>query len=196
MPESWNRPERGVEMPERPSGARSLVIRAALLLGLWLLFSGHYDVFHIGAGVVSVGGVLLLNRALFGVRLYPGDVHRRIRPLRVIAYAAWLVKEIALAGLHVARMVLDPRMPVDPAMLEFHAELPNAGAQVILGNSITLTPGTVTVDIEHGSFFVHALTDASTTSLVEGVMPRRVARLYEGEETGAISAVRVTRGEG
>lgn len=194
MPQSWNIPERRVEMPERYESLRSVVIRAAGLLGLWLLFSGHYDLFHVSAGVLSVAFVMLLNRTLFRVRLYPGDVHRDFRILRAFGYLAWLVREIVVAALQVARIVLSPRMPVDPALLEFHADLPNAGAQTILANSITLTPGTVTVDVEHGVFLVHALTDASAAGLVDGVMPARVARLYGGDETGAVSGVDLRRG--
>jgi len=183
-------------LPERFQSTRSVLIRAAFLLGLWLLFSGHYDVFHVSAGILSVAAVLALNRNLFRIRLYPGDVHRELRIGRMVGYAVWLVKEIIAAAFQVARLVLSPRMPVDPSMLEFHAELPNAGSQTILANSITLTPGTITVDIDHGAFLVHALTDASSSLLVEGVMPARVARLYRGDETGEVTGVRTVKAAG
>lgn len=193
MPQSWNIPERRVEMPERRHGWRSQIISGLLLLGLWLLFSGHYDVFHISAGVLSVAFVLTLNRSLFKVRLYPGDVHRQLRLLALAGYLPWLMKEIVIAALQVARIVLTPRMPVDPSLVEFHAELPNAAAQTVLANSITLTPGTVTIDIAHGVFLVHAITDPSSVNLVEGVMPARVARLFEGDESGAVTDVSIRR---
>jgi len=171
-----------------------VIIQGGILLGIWLIFSGHYDVFHISMGVLSVALILLLNRSLFGVRLFPGDVHRELRIGRIFTYTAWLVKEIVLAALQVARIVLSPRMPVDPSLLEFHADLPNAGSQTILANSITLTPGTITIDITHGRFLVHSITGASSRSLVEGVMPGRVARLYRGDETGEVTDISVTRG--
>jgi multicomponent Na+:H+ antiporter subunit E len=170
-----------------------VVIRAVALLGIWLLFSGHYDVFHVSAGVVSVALILVLNHRLYSVRLYPGDVHRRMRIGRAFGYLAWLVKEVVVAALQVARIVLSPRMPVDPSLIEFHSELPNAGSQTILANSITLTPGTVTLDIDHGVFLVHAISDASGASLVEGVMQARVARLYHSEEDGEVTGVTVTK---
>ncbi len=193
MPQSWNIPEPSIRPPERHRSVRSVIIQSAVLLGLWLLFSGHYDVFHISAGVFSVGLILLLNRELFRVRLFPGDVHCELRITRVFGYVVWLLKEIIVAAVGVARIVLTPRMPVDPLLLEFHAELPNAGSQTILANSITLTPGTVTVDITHGVFLVHALTDASSASLVDGIMPGRVARLYQGEETGKVTDITITK---
>jgi multicomponent Na+:H+ antiporter subunit E len=193
MPQSWNRPEPRIEMPERRHGWRSRIIWGVLLLGLWLLFSGHYDVFHISAGVLSVAFVLTLNNSLFTARLYSGDVHRPIRLLALAGYLPWLLKEIVIAALQVARIVLTPRMPVDPSLVEFHAELPNAAAQTVLANSITLTPGTVTIDITHGVFLVHAITDSSSESLVEGVMPQRVVRLFEGDESGAVTDVSIHR---
>lgn len=193
MPQSWNTPERRVEIPERHHGWRSRIILGLLLLGLWLLFSGHYDVFHISAGVVSVAFVLTLNRGLFAARLYSGDVYRPIRLLALAGYLPWLLKEIVIAALQVARIVLTPRMPVDPSLVEFHAELPNAAAQTVLANSITLTPGTVTIDISHGVFLVHSITDSASASLVEGVMPQRVAHLFPGDENGAVTSVNIRR---
>lgn len=193
MPQSWNLPEESVRPPERHRSVRSLVIQGTVLLGLWLLFSGHYDVFHISAGVLSVGLIMLLNRELFRIRLYPGDVHREIKLSAVFRYVFWLVKEIIIAAIGVARIVLTPQMPLDPSLLEFHAELPNAGSQTILANSITLTPGTITIDITHGVFLVHAINDSSSTSLAQGLMPARVAHLYRVEESGELTDVTITK---
>jgi multicomponent Na+:H+ antiporter subunit E len=184
-----------VELPARVESARSVAVRAVILLGIWLLFSGHYDAFHVAAGVFSVAAVMALNRGLFRVRLYPGDAHRRMLPLRLVAYVFWLVKEIVAAALQVAWIVLSPRMPVDPSMVEFHADLPNAGSQTILGNSITLTPGTVTVDIDHGVYLVHAIIDSSARHLMAGAMSSRVAGLYEGDESGEITDASITKRE-
>lgn len=169
------------------------LVHAAILMAVWLLFSGRYDAFHVGAGVFSVGLVLLLNRRLFQLRLFPGDVHRRLLTRRVLLYAPWLFKEIAIAAVGVARVVLSRRIAIRPSLLAFHSDLPNPTAQAILANSITLTPGTITVEVDHGVFLVHALTDRSSAGLVDGSMPARVARLFVGDESGAVSDVLVTR---
>jgi len=182
--------------PRRFRGWLPTVVQALLLMGVWLLLSGHYDTFHISLGVFSVGLVLVLNRGLYRVRLYPGDVHRNLQFGRLFIYIFWLAKEIVLAALQVARYVLDPRMPIDPSFLTFHAELPNAGSQVVLANSITLTPGTLTVDITEGVFLVHSLSDASSVSLVEGTMPGRVAELFEGDESGIVTDVKYVKSAG
>jgi multicomponent Na+:H+ antiporter subunit E len=170
-----------------------VVIQGAVLLGLWLLFSGQYDVFHISAGVFSVALIMLLNRELFRVRLFPGDTHREIKISAVFPYVFWLLKEIIIAAIGVARIVLTPKMPLDPSLLEFHADMPNAGSQTILGNSITLTPGTITIDISHGVFLVHAINDSSSDGLVKGVMPARVAHLYRDAESGEVTDVTITK---
>ena len=193
MPQSWNSPETSVRPPARHRSVRSVVIQGTVLLGLWLLFSGHYDVFHISAGVLSVGLIMLLNRELFRVRLYSGDIHRELKITAAFRYVFWLLKEIFVAAIGVARIVLTPKMPLDPSLLEFHAELPNAGSQTILANSITLTPGTITIDISHGVFLVHAINDSSSIGLVEGVMPARVAHLYRVEESGEVTDVTITK---
>ena len=193
MPQSWNTSEESVRPPERHRSVRSVVIQGTVLLGLWLLFSGHYDVFHISAGVFSVGLIMLLNRERFRARLFPGDYHRELKITAAFPYIFWLLKEIIIAAIGVARIVLTPKMPVDPSLLEFHAELPNAGSQTILANSITLTPGTITIDITHGVFLVHAITDSASDRLAQGVMPARVAHLYQGEESGEVTDVTITK---
>ena len=193
MPQSWNTPETSIRPPERHRSVRSVVIQGMTLLGLWLLFSGQYDVFHISAGVLSVGLIMLLNRELFRVRLFPGDNHREIKLSAVFPYVFWLLKEVIVAAIGVARIVLSPRMPADPSLLEFHAELPNAGSQTILANSITLTPGTITIDITHGVFLVHAIADSASANLTQGVMPARVARLYRDEASGEVTDVTITK---
>jgi multicomponent Na+:H+ antiporter subunit E len=198
-----------VAMPDTPSSTTAVgsyprryrswlapAVQALMLMGVWLLLSGHYDAFHISLGVFSVGLVMVLNRGLYRVRLYPGDVHRDLQFGRLFIYVFWLAKEIVVAALQVARYVLDPRMPIDPSFLEFHAELPNASSQVVLANSITLTPGTLTVDITEGVFLVHSLSDASSASLVEGTMPRRVAELFEGDESGEVTGVKIIKSAG
>ena len=196
MPESPSTIAAAGNYPRRFRSRLAPVIQALLLMGVWLLLSGHYDAFHISLGIFSVGLVMVLNAGLYRVRLYPGDVHRDLRFVNLFIYIFWLAKEIFLAALQVARFVLHPRMPIDPSFLEFHAELPNAGSQVVLANSITLTPGTLTVDITEGVFLVHSLSDASSASLVGGTMPRRVAGLFAGDESGEVTDVKIIRSAG
>jgi multicomponent Na+:H+ antiporter subunit E len=147
------------------------------LFAVWLVLSGHYDLFHLSLGLLSVGMVLWINRRILPGRT-PGSPARRLRAGRLTLYLAWLLWQMVLAGLHVARVVLTPRMPIHPRLIRFTSRQPNEVAQVILGNSITLTPGTLTLEIEGDTFLVHSLTETTAGGLVSGDMQRRVARLY------------------
>jgi multicomponent Na+:H+ antiporter subunit E len=100
-----------------------------------------------------------------------------------MAYLPWLFYQIVMANLHVAKMVLHPKMPIEPRVIDFKTKLESNLALTTLGNSITLTPGTITVDIRDGKYFVHALTDKVAEDLLSGEMENRVASIY-GEGGG------------
>ncbi len=76
-----------------------------------------------------------------------------------------------------ARIVLSPRLPISPTLVELDAKPTTDAGRVLLGNSITLTPGTVTLDIYADRLLVHALTKEGAAALEEGEMNRRVASL-------------------
>jgi multicomponent Na+:H+ antiporter subunit E len=156
---------------------RGGLLQGLALMALWLLMSGIYDGFHIGLGVLSVILVLLLN---FRFAFPSPDTAETGQPHwgRILLYLPWLVKEMVLSGLHVARVVLTPRMPLDPRLIRFKSKQPNDVARVILGNSITLTPGTLTVDMGKEEYLIHALTRATAEGLLNESMQTRVARLF------------------
>ncbi|MDZ7686995.1 MAG: Na+/H+ antiporter subunit E [Gammaproteobacteria bacterium] len=92
-------------------------------------------------------------------------------------YWLWLLKEIAKSSFEVARIVLSPRLECSPTIVDFEGDPKTRMGQVILGNSITLTPGTVTLDIYNDRLVVHCLTQKGAASLQKGEMSRRVAAL-------------------
>ena len=88
---------------------------------------------------------------------------------------------------------MHPRCPVDPSVLRFRTRLGNTSSRVILGNSITLTPGTITLDIERDVFLVHSLADMFSAGIIDGTMPGEVAKLYErhpGQVVGEIKVIK------
>jgi len=179
----------------QPRMWRGVFVQALLLMSLWLILSGHLDAFHISLGVVSVVIVLLMNGRLNRVLFFEADPDEQ-EPLRfeyLPGFILWLMTEVVAGSLHVAYVVLHPRRPVAPSILRFRAHLPTMGARVLLGNIITLTPGTVTLDITGDEFIVHTLTPKSSENIIDGTMPRRVAQLYDDVEREVITDVRVTR---
>lgn len=141
-------------------------------LAFWLVLSGHFGPGEIALGVLASAFVAAAYRDLEVV----SSILRVGR--RLPAYFAWLFREIVLANLQVARLVLDPRLPVDPVLVRVRAPFADPLALTTLGNSITLTPGTVTLDVEGTELVVHALTAEAGADLVEGRMVRRVARVF------------------
>ncbi len=117
----------------------------------------------------------------------------RLRFVRMLFYIPWLIWQIVVASLQVAAVVLNPKMPIDPALLRFQTKLPNTSAKVILGNSITLTPGTITIRIKKDEFLVHALMDTSSTGIINGSLPGEVAKLYEKKPEQVIRDVEIIR---
>ncbi len=161
----------------------------------WLLLSGHYDAFHIGAGIFSASLVTLMhvriNRYLYYQREIAGV--RSLRYFRLALYVPWLMWQIVLASLQVAYAVLHPRMPIDPSLVRFKTKLPNISARVILGNSITLTPGTYTLRIKGDEFLVHSLMSVSHSGIVDGSLPGQVAKLYGDRPSDVVSEVEIFR---
>ena len=147
-----------------------LVFVACLVF--WLALSGHFGVLEIALGVVAAALVTATNRDID--RLGP---FLRVLP-RFIAYVPWLMKEIALANWQVMMIVLDPRLPIDPVVGRFEAPLRSDLALTTLGNSITLTPGTITVDVDGREFLVHSLMGREAIAGCEGPMARRVAHVF------------------
>ncbi len=101
---------------------------------------------------------------------------------RFILYIPWLIYQVVLANFHVAYMVLKPDL-IRPHIIRFRPKLKSDFAMVTLANSITLTPGTITMDIIHGEFFVHALSQKVADDLLSGDMEKRVAHIYLENET-------------
>ncbi len=178
-------------------GASRIVVRALFLMALWLLLSGHYDTFHITLGIVSVALVLVLNHGLYqldyGTRTKPEWT--RVRLVKAILYFPWLSWEIVKASLAVARAVMFPsRVPIEPVLLRFNSRLPSVGADLVLAQSITIMPGTLTIAIREDEFLVHGLNPEAYASLIDGSMSAKIGELFEGTREGAlIEDVRIIR---
>lgn len=168
-----------------------VVVQAVLLAIVWIVFSGKFDAFHLSLGALSVVLVLGFNRSVR--RLSPGlggpAQRGRIRWLRLTLYLPWLFWQIVVSAVYVTKLTLIGEEDVDPCVVRFRSDQPNEVAQVTLGNSITLTPGTLTLDIHDDEFVIHALDRRSADGLLAGDMQQRVAGMWGG--TGALSDQRV-----
>ena len=154
-----------------------------LLLFLnWVIWSGMLDLFHLSLGVIACGIVTILTAdLLFKREDLSLDFFREA--VRFIRYVPWLLYQIVLSNLHVASLVLHPRMPIEPRIVRFKSRLKKEISRVTFANSITLTPGTITADIEGDTYVVHALSRKTAEDLVSGDMEQRVGRIFlEGRD--------------
>jgi multicomponent Na+:H+ antiporter subunit E len=141
-----------------------------VLAGVWLLWSGHYTPLILSFGAASILLVVYLSKRL-------GVLDEEGAPSHIawnlITYTPWLIKEIVLANLDVAKRILDPGLPIQPQWVVTHGDQKTALGLTIYANSITLTPGTVTVDIQGHALLIHAICDAAATGLQTDEMNRR-----------------------
>jgi multicomponent Na+:H+ antiporter subunit E len=147
-----------------------------LLFAFWLLLSGIFEPFLIAAGLGSAAAVALLARRM-------DVIDREGQPLHLgpaaLWYWPWLAKEIVKSGWDVTVRVLHPRLPISPTVVRFRPSQRTDVGLAVHANSITLTPGTVTMDVAGGEFLVHALTAEGAAGVTGGDMDARVSR-FEG----------------
>lgn len=110
-----------------------------------------------------------------------------LRLFYVPYYFGWLMVQIVISGVHVARLLLSPSLPIKTSMVKFKVDFPNPHCKMILGNSITLTPGTLTVDIRGDEFIVHAISPNSYEGIASDKMPQQVLKLFTTEMRPVVS---------
>lgn len=149
-----------------------------ILAGAWLLWSGMYKPLLLGLGVFScILTVYLAHR----MRFFDANFFALRFSSRLFVFWLWLLKEIVVSSIEVARVVLARHVRLSTKVVEIDASDLDLVDQALLGNSITLTPGTLTMDVTDGRMLVHALTAEGADSIAAGEMQRRVAALRGGD---------------
>ena len=150
-----------------------------IMFAFWMLLSGEFSFILILSGLVSSLLVAYMSHDLL-----IGKIDIKLgakRAFRFLTYLPWLLRQLIIANLDVAYRTLHPRMPIDPQVVKFDTPLKSEIGIAILANSITLTPGTVTIAASReGKFIVHAITKKGAEALLSGEMQARVMRI-EGE---------------
>ena len=97
----------------------------------------------------------------------------------MVLYSPWLFLRIVESSLHLTKLILNPSLPIKPRLITYRSQLQHRGAIVVLGNSVTLTPGTITVEINGNTFLVHAIDEAAGNDLTTGRMERKLAWVFQ-----------------
>lgn len=144
------------------------IIKFLLLLGTWVLFSGKLDSVHLTLGVISSLIVTVISHDLI-LQDKQKNLSYHLRELyRAPLYVVWLIWQIAVANFYVLYLALHPRARdmIDPRLMQFKStKIDNDFAHFVFANSITLTPGTVTVLLEGNVYTVHAITEKAAEGL-------------------------------
>ena len=167
------------ETDTAPTGAvrvRAYLMFTVLLIAAWVLWSGMFKPLLLGLGAFSC---LLAGYIAVRMGYFDSNVFALRFNLRLLGFWAWLLREIVKSSLEVARIVLTRDLQLSTRVVEIDASGLSPVDQAVLGNSITLTPGTLTLDAKDGRLLVHALTPEGAEALEEGEMLRRVAAIHE-----------------
>ncbi len=162
------------------------IVSFILFFALWVLFSGKLDLFHLSLGVLSSALVALLSSSLFFQDREKKFLSRIGEVWRFLGHTIWLLYQILIANFHVVGLALSGRRfnaQLDPHIFSFRTVLRNDFSRFILANSITLTPGTVTIRIQDDMIYVHAISRKAAGELADlsnvSDMERRVAGVFE-----------------
>ena len=141
---------------------------------MWLLLSGHYVPLMLALGAGSIAAVVWITHRMDAIDQETHPIHLAGKAL---SYFPWLFLEIVKANIDVAKAIINPNMSIDAKILRFDGSQQTDIGLVTYANSITLTPGTVTIWDDGTRLDVHALTPAAADSLLSGEMDRRVTKL-------------------
>lgn len=166
-----------------PVSTRATVVKAGLVFGVtyafYLILGGTLDTFNLATGAL-VAGISTSIFAGITAEHSPNLKFLLARISRLLVYFPYLLWEIAKANLSVAYIILHPRLPIDPKMRQFNAAVWGEYSVTTLANSITLTPGTLTVDVRRDSLYIHTLTKAARDDLDAGGLERAVRFVFFG----------------
>lgn len=153
-----------------------VISMAIVLLVFWLTLSGLYTTFLVTAGVISAIAIALLAGRMDVADREGHPIHLG---LSALTYWPWLVWQIILSAVNVTRIIINPSLPISPTLTRVKMTQKTDVARVTYANSITLTPGTISVDIEGDEILVHAITSDNASDLEAGDMDRRCTQ-FEG----------------
>jgi len=145
-----------------------------MLAAFWLLLSGHYTPLLLAFGAASVAGVTALAHRMDIVDHEATPLHLS---LRAPMYWLWLVWQMLLSSWDVTRRIWSPHPRIEPVLRRTSTAGMSELAQVIYANSITLTPGTLSVTVHDDGIDIHALEGALVDDLDRGGMAVRAKRL-------------------
>lgn len=159
--------------------ARHLAMNTVVFFAIWLVLSGKFTPVYMSLGLAVSFGVAWLNNG------HLQWTSHRFRWGAFLLYLPWLFSRIVASGIHMAYVILHPDMPIDPKLMTHRSSLRTRNALVLLSNSITLTPGTITAAVSDGQLLIHAIDGNSTEDILSGRLEAKISKVFteEGKDT-------------
>ncbi|WP_028468995.1 Na+/H+ antiporter subunit E [Neptunomonas japonica] len=152
------------------------IVKWAVVLSIfWLLLSGFIEPLLLSFGVISVVIVLFILKRMDRAENEPGQIGTSIRLIR---YTPWLIGQVFSSAIHVTKLIWGSPDKVSPAIAKINVKDVPASSRVLYANSITLTPGTLSVDLDENEVTVHALHRSSIEELQEGQMEKKITGIW------------------
>ena len=157
---------------------RDAIALATALAAVWYGWSGHLESLIVVSAAVSIA-ITVIVCARMEIVDRDGNLLRLLP--RMLAYTPMLLGRIIRSNIEVASIVLSPRMPLTPRLRRVYTTQESPLAQTVYANSVTLTPGSLTVRVEDDAIVVHTLTEENARAFDRGTMNRFVTRLFDGK---------------
>ncbi len=159
----------------------SFFLTSIIMFAFWILLSGEFTFI-----LLLSGGIFSILTALMTHDIFIGKADFKVetgRVFRFIKFIPWLLWQIIVCNFDVAYRVLHPKLIINPQVVHFAPELETDMGIVTLSNSITLTPGTVTIKAARGEFIVHAISDKAAKDMEGGGDMKSKVKIIEGSRS-------------
>ncbi len=155
-----------------------------LLFGIWIIFSGQFDAFHLALGILSSIFITVISSEFFFADR-SRTLRKRLREICLFpGYFLWLLYQIFLSNLHILKLALSPRgmKQIEPSVVRIKTKLRTDFGRYLLANSITLTPGTITINIQEDELVIHSISEHTAIGVKDGAMEGRISKVFEEGE--------------
>ena len=160
----------------RPISPKFLFLKAMVLFVFWILLSASFEWIHLSLGLVFSFAVAWSNAG------HSSFVPKFRLWSRMLLYFPWLFYKIVQSSLHLSKLILHPALPIAPQLISVESKLNHHAAVVLLGNSITLTPGTITAEVDRNKLIVHALDKVLSEGVTNKQIESKIAEIFRDQE--------------
>ena len=158
----------------RPISSEFLFLKTMALFVFWVMLSASFEWIHLGLGLIFSFAVAWLNSG------HSPFVPKFRLWLRILLYLPWLFYKILQSSINLSKLILHPALPISPRLISVESKLRHHAAVVLFGNSLTLTPGTITAEVDRNKLIIHAMDKNDDIAIKQ--IESKIADIFKDEE--------------